>query len=182
LGGGNQRLFYIPSTECHNQGLHFVDKVTDTLTQGNISKEEQSKMVDDIFEEFCLYQDRDIITKAADNTDLVTLIYVELSSNNQQNAEHVSQETERTTENFVTLSFSDNFSDTSEKSIGTTNTFETKELFTDKQSTTTTTSIALQIKKEKHEIKTENQKNSNIDNDLMSTKDEYTHKYISIQF
>ena len=174
LGGGSQRLFYIPSTECHNKGLHFVDKVTDTLTQGNISKEEQSKMVDDIYEEFCDYQDKDIITEAADNTDLVTLNYVELSSNNQQNAEWVSQETERTTENFVTLSSSDNFPDTSEKSIGTTNTFEKKELIADKQSTKT--SIALQIKKEKYQITTENKNNSNIAHELMSTKDEYTHK------
>jgi hypothetical protein len=159
-----------------------VDKVTNTLTQGNISKEEQSKMVDDIYEEFCHYQDRDIITQAADNTDLVTLNYVELSSNNQLNAEQVSQETERTTENFVTLSSSDNFPDTSDTSIGTTNTFEKKELFTDNQSTTTTASIALQIKKEKNEITTDNQKNSNIDHELMSKKDEYKHKYISIQF
>ena len=101
--------------------------------------------------------------------------------NNQLNTEQVSQETERTTENFVKLSSSDNFPDTSEKSIVNTNTFEKKMLFTNKQSTTATASIALQIETEKNEITTENQTNSNIDHELMSTKDEYKHKCICIQ-
>ena len=112
LGGGNQRVFYIPSTECHNQGLEFVEKVTKTLTRGDISTKEQTKMIDDIYEEFCDNHDRDDNTYVTEtipestnllteSTELVTLNDVEFTSNGQ-----ITKEIETIIEKDVQLSSS----------------------------------------------------------------------------
>ena len=166
MGGGNQRLFYIPSTECHNQGLHFVDKVTDALIRGDVSKVEHTKIIDDIYEEFCQELDKDKNAKAAENSELATLNYVELLSNNHVNTEKLSEETERTTDKLVTLSSSDNFPDTSLTSISTKKSFENIE--------STTTTISFQLEQENSKITTENQVNI----ESMSTKDKYINVFI----
>ena len=58
LTSGRQRIFFIPSTECHNKGLAFVENVTETLTR-NVSKEQQQNMIDASYDYFCKYESQD---------------------------------------------------------------------------------------------------------------------------
>ena len=53
LSSAYQRLFYLPSEECHNQGLAVIREVTDLLKNKTIDLEERHWRIDDIYIRKC---------------------------------------------------------------------------------------------------------------------------------
>ena len=53
LSSTYQRLFYLPSEECHNQGLAVIREVTDLLKNKTLDLEEKHWRIDDIYIRKC---------------------------------------------------------------------------------------------------------------------------------
>lgn len=66
--GNTTRLFFVPSAPCYAQGLAFVQKVIDTLREGNAEKDE---MLDTIFTEHCVSPTTEAWTKGLTSTPML---------------------------------------------------------------------------------------------------------------
>ena len=53
-GAGRDRLFFVPSVECHNMGKKFVVKIVNILTSQTISQYSQESSLQRVYEEHCL--------------------------------------------------------------------------------------------------------------------------------
>ena len=52
-GAGRDRLFFVPSEECHNKGKEFVVKIVNTLTSRTISEYSRESSLQRVYEEDC---------------------------------------------------------------------------------------------------------------------------------
>ena len=53
-GAGRDRLFFVPSEECHNKGKEFVVKIVNILTSQTISQFSRESSLQRVYEEDCL--------------------------------------------------------------------------------------------------------------------------------
>ena len=82
--GNTTRLFFVPSAPCYAQGLAFVQKVVNTLREGNAEKDE---MLDAIFTEQCVSPTTEAWTKGFTSTPILETIPSSTTTVDQQ---HVS--------------------------------------------------------------------------------------------
>ena len=53
-GAGRERLFFVPSLECHNKGKEFVVKIVDILVNKTISEYWRDDSLQKVYEDDCL--------------------------------------------------------------------------------------------------------------------------------
>ena len=53
-GAGRDRLFFVPSVECHNKGKQFVVKIANILVNQTISQYSRESSLQEVYEEDCL--------------------------------------------------------------------------------------------------------------------------------
>ena len=51
---GRDRLFFVPSVECHNKGKQFVVKIANILVNQTISQYSRESSLQQVYEEDCL--------------------------------------------------------------------------------------------------------------------------------
>ena len=52
-GSGRERLFFVPSVECHNKGKQFVVKIANILVNQNVSQYSRENSLQKVYEEDC---------------------------------------------------------------------------------------------------------------------------------